>query len=207
MTTWWIGSKDDKNYQQIYDAMDVMKTGDTVECDDLGKDQFIAFLKSAGRWNDLICGFQATEHIFFDGGGSVSTEEPMIAWEANNGAVLKTYVRHLPFILESFRRLKPDKNLPDLRAMRGFCRLYIISGKTIAESIEAMERLQKGTESLRQELELSMQQGFNKMSHGFSARKCGCMSGRIYVECCGKSVESPSHKEVREAVDPKKPVS
>jgi hypothetical protein len=64
-----------------------------------------------------------------------------------------------------------------------------------------MERLQKGTESLRQELEQNTQQLYNQMSHGFSARKCGCMSGMIYVDCCGKFIESPKHKETREAAE------
>lgn len=200
MATWWIGSKEEQNYAQLMDAMKFMKIRDTIECDDLGKDQYIACLKTEGRWNDELCGVHPTSDIFIDGGGSISTKEPMVAWEAN-GAKLKTYVRHLPFALEAFQGLEPYKKLPDLYIMGGFCRVYLIGKKTIHDSIEVMERLQKGTESLRQELEQDAQHLFNSMSHGFSSRKCGCLSGKIYVECCGKFIETPNHKELRKSVE------
>lgn len=201
MTTWWIGSKDDKNYDQLFKAMEAMKLANTVECDDLAKEHYLAYMKSAGRWDDELCGIHPTPEIFFDGGGSVRTKEPMIGWEAN-GTKQKTFVRHLPFVLEAFQGLKPDRNLPSLCRMGGFCRTYLLAVKTVRESIEVMERLQKGTESLRQELELDAQAIFNGMTKGFNARTCGCLSGKIYVECCGKFVESPGHKELRESTMP-----
>lgn len=200
MGTWWIGSKEEKNHAQIMDALRFMKLGDTVECDDLGKEQYIAYLKKGGRWSEDICGAHPTPNMFLDGGGSVSADEPMVSWEAN-GAGMKTYVRHLPFVLEAFQGMKPYKKLPELFIMGGFCRSYLFGHKTVHDSIEVMERLQKGTESLRQELEQGTQKLYNQMSHGFSARKCGCMSGKIYVECCGKFIESPRHKETREAAE------
>ena len=200
MGTWWIGSKEEQNYAQLMDAMRAMKIGDTIECDDLGKEQYIAYLKAGGRWNDEICGIHPIPNIFLDGGGSVSGDEPTVSWESN-GAKLKTYVRHLPFVLEAFQGLKPYKKLPDLYVIGGFCRSYLLALKTVHDSIEVMDRLVKGTESLRQELEQNTQKLYNEMTHGFSARKCGCMSGKIYVECCGKFIESPKHKETREAAE------
>lgn len=200
MGSWWIGSKEEKNYAQLMDAMKLMKIGDTIECDDLAKEQYIAYLKKGARWSDEICGVHSTPDIFLDGGGSISTREPMVSCEAN-GTKLKTYVRHLPFVLEAFQGLKPYKKLPDLYIMGGFCRIYLLGQKTVHDSIEVMERLLKGTESLRQELEQDTQKTYNEMSHGISMRKCGCMSGKMYVECCGKFIESPNHKDTREAVE------
>lgn len=200
MGSWWLGSKEEKNYAQLMDAMKFMKLGDTIECDDLGKEQYVAYLKNASRWNEEICGIHPTPNIFLDGGGSVSADEPMVSWESND-TKLKTYVRHLPFVLEAFQELKPYTKLPDLYVMGGFCRRYLLGKKTVHDSVEVMGRLVNGTESLRQELEQSTQQLYNQMTHAFSARKCGCMSGKVYVECCGKFIESPKHKETREATE------
>ena len=130
----------------------------------------------------------------------ISTEEPKVSWEAN-GCKMKTFVRHLPFTLERFRTLKEVSDLPGIRWFGGFCRLYILTPKTVADSIETMERLVKGTESLRQEWEMNLQQTFNQCDGAASLRKCGCLSGKQYADCCGKFIEDPKHKERRKAIE------
>lgn len=197
MSTWWIGSKEQKVSHKVYDALRAMKVRDTIEADDLAKDRLISFLKESGRWDDALCGAHEIPDIFIDGGGSIIKGEPEVGWEAN-GSKLKTFVRALPFVLESFQELKPNERVPEIYGMGGFHRAYYFSKKTVLESIAEMERLLKGTESLRQELEIGHQRIFNQVEGGISLRKCGCLSGLLYVECCGKSVESKTHKEMRE---------
>lgn len=194
MPAWFVGAASN---ELVYEAEDVMKKY-PAECDDEGKDKWIAFLKANGRWKDGVVSAQPSDYIMLDGGGCVGTKEPKVGWEAN-GCPIKTYVRHLPFTLEMFKRLEPkDPKLPGIVGFGGFCRVYLFSTKTIEESIPQMERLLKGTESLRQELEMDMQNMFNRSPHTASARKCGCMSGLQYAECCGKFIETPEHKEKRE---------
>lgn len=188
MGTWWIGSADPKNYGQIDRALTTMKLANTIECDDAGKEAFIAYLKERNRWSDE-CGAHATPEIFFDGGGSISVSEPSIFW-VSNGAGMKTYTRHLPFVLEAFRGLKPDQRLPGMRRFGGFCRIYIISEPTIQAAMVDLERLVRENEATRQELERETQDRYDGMKHNFSMRKCGCLSGNTYVECCGKGKET-----------------
>jgi hypothetical protein len=196
MTAWFVGAKTN---DLVYPAQDAMKK-DPAECDDCGRDAWVSFLKSEGRWNEVVCAALPIDAIWFDGGGCIAQDEPLVKWEAN-GCHMKTYVRHLPFTLDVFRGLKVrDAKLPGCVGFTGFCRVYVLSDKTRLESVEVMESLLKGTESLRQELELDQQKLFNGMSHGFSARKCGCLSGKMYVECCGKFIESKEHKKTREAL-------
>lgn len=196
MATWWLASKIEST-EYVYKALDVMKC-DPIETDDFGKDVTIAWLKSQSRWDDEINGALPLEAIFFDGGGCVRVGEPKVTWEAN-GCKMKTRVTHLPFTLDAFKALKEHKHLKGCVSFGGFHRVYILSLKTIHDSIEVMERLLRGTESLRQELEIDMQKTMNQSEHAFSVRKCGCMSGNLYVECCGKAVESERHKEIRKA--------
>ena len=33
-----------------------------------------------------------------------------------------------------------------------------------------------------------------------SVRKCGCLSGKQYADCCGKYIEDPEHKELRKSL-------
>jgi hypothetical protein len=194
MGAWFVGAK---LLELVYQAEDVMKSW-PADCDEVGKDFWVAFLKGRGRWNDEFMAAQSTDHLFFDGGGSICQDEPKVGWEAN-GCTMKTYVRHLPFTLATFRDLRPLEDFPAVTGFGGFCRRYILTPKTVAESMPIMERLLKGTESLRQELERDLQRTFNATTHGFSARKCGCLSGKMYGDCCGKSIETPAHREMRKA--------
>jgi hypothetical protein len=194
MGTWYLGPRENKD---IYAALDVIKC-DPIECDDEGKDRMIAYLSERDRWKPPAEAIE-NEAIWFDGGGAIISGEPCVAWEAN-GCRMKTYVRHLPFLLDTFKSLKTHDELKGMLVMGGFCRLYVIGTRTRDESIETMERLVRGTESLRQETEMSLQNCMNKSPNAASLRKCGCMSGKLYVECCGKYVESQKHKENREAI-------
>lgn len=195
MGAWFVGAKSNA---LVYQAEEAMKRY-PAECDEFGRDAWLTFLKSRGHWNDEVCAALPTEDLFLDGGGSILIDEPRVGWEANKCS-LKTYVRHLPFALEQFRRLKArDANIPGCVGFGGFCRVYVMAEQTVTDSIPIMERLVRGTESLRQELEMSVQQDFNEMEHGLSVRKCGCLSGLMYVECCGKFIETRRHKETRES--------
>jgi hypothetical protein len=196
MCAWWLASKIE-DAEHIYNALDVMKC-DPIEADDVGKDTIIAWLRDHARWDDEINGALPMEVITIDGGGSVRVGEPKVSWEAN-GCKMRTRVTHLPFALEAFQTLKEDDELKGCVQLRGFMRHYVLSIKTVKDSIEVMGRLLRGTESLRQELEIDMQKVMNQSEHAFSVRKCGCMSGKIYVECCGKFVESEKHKETRQS--------
>lgn len=198
MSAWWIGSKIE-DAQHIHDALDVMKCN-PVEADDHGKETVIAFFKAHGRWNEEINGVLPLDAIRFDGGGAIRNEEPWVGWEAN-GCKMKTRVTHLPFTLEVFRNSKLDKKLPGCVTFGGFCRSYVIAHKTVQDSIEVMERLLRGTESLRQELEMDFQKTFNEIPRAASVRRCGCLSGLQYADCCGKFIESAGHKELRKAIE------
>lgn len=195
MGAWFLGAKSENDSANIYAACDLMRC-DPIECDDHAKDVVVAFLKGRSRWDDEINGVHAVEKIFIDGGGSVGMHEAKVSWEAN-GCGMATYVRHLPFALDTFRNLKPRKHLVGCVEFGGFCRSYVLSERTVRESIPVMERLARGTESLRQEAEIEIQKTFNMAPNTFSVRKCGCLSGLAYVECCGKSVEGPRHKDLR----------
>lgn len=193
MASWFIGAIIN---ELVYQAEDVMKRL-PVEADDFGKDTWVAFLKREGCWDDRVCAASVIDAVWLDGGGCVRANEPTVSWKAN-GCTMKTYVRHLPFALDVLKELRAeDPNIAGCLGFRGFARIYLFSIQTRDEAILEMERLLKGTESLRQELEMDMQEMFNKNVHVFSARKCGCLSGKMYVDCCGKHVESPDHKDRR----------
>ncbi len=185
MGAWYIGP--DKS-EDVYTVLDDAMKCNGILCDDLGRDEWVEFLKAEGRWHDLA-GPHTTEHIFFDGGGMVRVDEPTVSWEANS-CPMKTRVTHLPFTIEVLQG-EPSKELRgDLIMFKGFHRIYALSQKTRDEAVVVMKRLLKGTESLRQELELDTQKSVNGVKHFFSARKCGCLSGKMYVECCGKYVKT-----------------
>lgn len=197
MGAWFVGAKEAAN---VYQARQAMRK-DPAECDDVGKDVWVAFLRSKGWLDETVCAAMPQDHIFFDGGGCVRQDEAKVSWEAN-GCRMKTYVRHLPFVLDTFRWLKAsDPLIPGCAGFGGFCRAYIMSERTIRESVVVMERLLRGTESLRQELEMGMQGVMNRAG-AVSLRKCGCMSGLMYAECCGKHIEGEEHKRLRESVAP-----
>lgn len=195
MGTWFVGAK---SIEKIYPAEEAMRSY-PAECDDLGKDRWVAFLRSEGRWDDESCGVLEHPKIFFDGGGMIHRNEPLLSWEANN-CRMKTYVRQLPFLLEEFQHLKLVEAFPDVVGFGGFCRKYFLSPKTVTQSIKDMKRLLRGTESLRQELEMDMHKALNKTVHAASLRKCGCMSGKMYGDCCGKHIESREHRDRRKAI-------
>lgn len=195
MGTWFIGARE---ITGVYAAKDVMKSW-PAECDDEVKDSWVAFLKANGRWKEGVTEAIPHDAIWFDGGGTISTKEPLVSWEAN-GCKMKTYVRHLPFVLAAFRGLKPVVALPGIVGLGGFCRKYFLSPKTASDSIETMERLLRGTESLRQELEADLQRVFNEIPGQASARKCGCMSGLMYGDCCGKFIETQEHRDNRKVI-------
>lgn len=196
MSAWYIGSKE---VSGVYAARSSMKC-DPAECDDLGKELLVEFLKSEGRWNDEVCGAEEREYIYVDGGGMVRLNEPEVAWEAN-GCKIKTRVRVLPFLISRFEDLKPVPEIPRLVGFGGFCRQYFLSPKTVEGSLETMRRLLKGTESLRQEVEMDIHKTLNEHGNAASLRKCGCMSGKMYGDCCGKFIESKEHRELRRAID------
>jgi hypothetical protein len=189
MGTWFIGAK---TSGQVYEAMDVMKL-DPVEADTYGMDAVVSFLKERGRWDDAICAAKPIERIFLDGGGMIRQGEPKVAWFSNDCG-FKTFVRHLPFVLEAMEGRKLHKELQGCIVFGGFCRKYIISNKTRLSSIETMRQLAKGTESLRQEGEIELQKVLANVNddggnpRALSLRKCGCMSDKMYTECCGKYV-------------------
>lgn len=204
MGTWWIGcaAEPKENAKLLYDALDVMKTGDTIEADDVGRDVFIGFLKSKDRWKEGLCGFHATDSIFLDGGGMIMVDEPKISWEAN-GCKLETYVQQLPFAVDLLKQLlkkERDPNLPGVVGFRGFCRIYVMGEKTVTDAIAAAERLTKETEAQRKELERKNQEFMNTVSHSVSMRPCSCLSGKLYVECCGKGTEGEAHKQIRQGI-------
>lgn len=196
MPAWFIGAK---TREQIYEAEDVMKKV-PAECDDFGKDAYIAFLKSEGRWSDACCEAQKSEGIWFDGGGAIGVQEATVTWDAN-GCPMKTYVRQLPFLLDTMRHLKvKDEKLPGCVGLGGWMRIYIFSQATRDAAIVALEKLVKEHEAERQRAEAEMQDVMNQAIHGASVRKCGCMSGLMYVECCGKGIESDGHRELRRGI-------
>ncbi len=185
MGTWYIGPKGAEN---IYKVLDDKMKCEPIECDDLGRDEWMEFLKAKGRWTDLA-GPHERGYIFFDGGGMICTTDPKVSWEVND-CNMKTWVTHLPFVIRQFEGQKISEELrKDLIMFRGFHRIYAISQKTRDEALPVMRRLLKGTESLRQEREIALQKTVNATKGGaFSFRKCGCLSGEMYVKCCGKFV-------------------
>ena len=191
MGAWFLGARDHKDIEEVHKIMRC----NPIEADDIGKDTIIAYLTAGGRWRAPAEVLQK-DAIWMDGGGMVRFTEPKLAWEAN-GCKIGTFVRHLPFLIDAFRQAEPRVKYHGMIVISGFCRTYVISPSTRDASIPVMERLQKGTESLRQELELDTQKAMNESPHGASFRKCGCLSGLLYVECCGKFVESEHHKAMR----------
>ena len=185
MGTWYLGPKGAEN---VYAVLDDKMKCDPIGCDDLGRDEWVEFLKSEGRWTDLA-GPHEDGYIFFDGGGMICTTDPKVSWEAN-GCKMKTWVTHLPFLIHQFEGQKISEELrKDLIMFRGFHRIYAISQKTRDEALPVMRRLLKGTESLRQEREIALQKTVNATKgRAFSFRKCGCLSGEMYIKCCGKFV-------------------
>lgn len=196
MPAWFVGAK---TVEVAYQAGDAMKKV-PAECDDFGKDAWIAFLKSEGRWSDEFCAALPSKGIFFDGGGCVGTKEATVQWVAN-GCPMETYVRHLPFAIDALRHLKlRDERLPGCLGFGGFIRVYIISEKTRDAALVEMERLLEETDARRKEIEEAMQRDMNVTPNLASVRKCGCLSGLQYVECCGKGNESESHRKARRAI-------
>ena len=185
MATWFIGAK---TLKLVNEAEKVLKCW-PIECDDWGMDKVIGFLRDHGRWDGALISAQPIEHIYMDGGGMVRVKEPQISWLAN-GARIKVSVRGLPFALEHLDSLRPSKTLEGCLEASGFCRHYVIAEKTRDDSVVQMRRLLKGTESLRQEVEIGLQKAVDASPHARSVRKCGCMSGKQYIECCGKYVSA-----------------
>lgn len=201
MGNWFVGAASD-DVRIIYQALEVMRR-DPAECDEAGKDAWVAFLQKHGCWKEGVTAAQPMDEIDLDLGGMVRVGDPTVSWEAN-GCKMRTKVRQLPFILDIFSTYKEAKNLPGFLAFGGFHRVYILSVKTTQESIADLERLVRGTESLRQELEIDFQKAIDSTmaltgGRAVSARKCGCLSGLVYGDCCGKAVELPEAKALRKA--------
>lgn len=191
MGAWFLGAREQKDIREVHEIM----RSDPIEAADVGKDTIIAYLSAGGRWRAPA---EAITHesIWFDGGGMVRFTEPKLAWEAN-GCKMATFVRHLPFLIDAFRTAEPRSKYHGMIVMSGFARTYVLAPLTGDTALPVMEGLLKGTESLRQELELDTQKVMNDSPHGASYRKCGCLSGLLYVECCGKFVESEQHRATR----------
>lgn len=191
MGAWFLGARDQKDIRDVHEIM----RSDPIEADDIGKEAIISYLTAGGRWRAPAEAI-LRESIWMDGGGMVRFTEPKLSWEAN-GCRMRTFVRHLPFLIDAFRTAEPRSKYHGMIVITGFARVYVLSPATRDASIPVMERLLKGTESLRQELELDTQKVMNESPHSASFRKCGCLSGLLYVECCGKFVESEQHKAAR----------
>lgn len=198
MGQWWVCAKQDDG-KSIRDAMDIMKCN-PVWADDRGRDVVIEFFKGSQRWNPEVNGFAPVEAIMFDGGGCVRQNEPKVSWEAN-GCKMRTFVTHLPFLLDTFRKITEDPKLPGCVTFNGFARHYVLTLETVRDSLQNMESLLRGTESLRQELEIETQRIFNESPNVASVRKCGCMSGKAYGDCCGKHVETQEHRQRRGSIE------
>jgi hypothetical protein len=164
-----------------------------ILCDVACKD---ATVKSFGASEEFT--IEPVEYIFMDGGGMVSSTEARIYWNAN-GSRFGSFVRQLPFAISHFQgKHEPTTKPPGCWIFDGFMRRYILSVDTIQPCIDEMKSLLKGTESLRQEAEMEMQQVVNGANKGgmrvLSERKCGCMSGKKYTECCGKALGLSQNK-------------
>ena len=136
---WFVGSKD---IESVYKACEAMKCN-PVECDSVGKDLVVAFLKSRGRWDDESCAIKRLPKIRLDLGGMVKVDEPSVSWQAN-GVKFSAMLHQLEDLACMFENAHVSKTAaPGCLKIGGFCRLYLLSEKTVKACLKALPKLVK----------------------------------------------------------------
>jgi hypothetical protein len=150
--------------------------------DDAGAE---AFLK---RWARKSREFQyvqkPAEEVWVDGGGAVSAEEPKVSWKAGGGR-FGCFMRQVPFILKALDEC-PESELPGCIVFRGFLRIYIFSFQTRTECVTELRRILDREGQHIKDAECRHADLVASMPHAVYRGQCSCLSGKPYVECCGK---------------------
>jgi len=150
--------------------------------DDTGAEAFMK--RWAGKPRDFEYVQKPAEEVWVDGGGAVSAGEPKASWEAGGGR-FACYLRQVPFILRALEEC-PESELPGCIAFKGWLRTYIFSHRTRTECVTELRRILEREGQAIKDIERRHADAVGSMPHSVYAGKCSCLSGKPYVECCGR---------------------
>jgi hypothetical protein len=159
------------------------------QTDDAGKAAFLA--RWAAKLREFAYASDGIPAIRIDSGGAVTDGEPEVGWMAA-GTLIQTFMRHLPFVLETLERAKANDKVPGCIAFSGFVHTYILGEETRRAALREGRRVLAICDEQAKALEREHARCVNQGPHTVYRALCSCLSGQPFVECCGRTASSPS---------------
>lgn len=128
------------------------------------------------------------KRIFLDGGGAICVDEPIVEFECI-GVRFATYVRHIPFMLESVKILKESNHIPGHVVFGAKFHVYIVTLAVRDSVVNALEQLNRIHAKDIVEWEAKIAEAFSGPQTVYLG-SCSCQSGKIYKDCCGKPAKN-----------------
>jgi len=158
------------------------------QTDDAGKAAFLA--RWAEKPREFAYASREIPAIRIDGGGAVTDGEPEVGWMAADTPI-RTFMRHLPFVLAALEGAQENEKTPGCIAFSGFLHTYILGEATRRAAVLEGWRVLAACDREAKNLEREHARYVNQGPHTFYRGLCSCLSGRPYVECCGRSAPFP----------------